>query len=118
MIAISQATEGRFFADMLFGDMLPKLFSGDEGQFALPGFHLLLLRILIFPATYALPAAARLALDALRAPAHDDSARRRIPLSARLGGPDLLVFELTPTKLPHYTLPAYPGALRCSAARA
>src|SRR5262249_9609322 len=34
----------------------------------LPGFHTLLLPLLIFPATYALPAAARLVIEAMRAP--------------------------------------------------
>ena len=54
------ATDGRFFVDVMFGDLAPKMAGGDEGHFALPGYHLLLLPFLIFPATYALPAAARL----------------------------------------------------------
>lgn len=114
-IAISQATQGRFLADMIFGDIAPKLFSGDEGHFAPPGMHTLLLPLLIFPATFALPAATRLALGALRAPRLDTAnAGYRFLLAWAV--PAFAVFELAPTKLAHYTLPAYPAlCLMCGA---
>ncbi len=115
VLAINAATEGRFFADMFFGDVLPKVLGGDEGHFALPGYHLFLLPMLIFPATYALPAAARLALSALRAPRTDAN---QAPLRFLLAwaAPTFLLFELLPTKLPHYPLPTYPAiALLCGA---
>jgi 4-amino-4-deoxy-L-arabinose transferase-like glycosyltransferase len=114
-IAIAIATEGRFFFDMLFGDVAPKLLIGQDGRFALPGFHLFLLPILIFPATYALPAAARLAWEAIRAPRHDD-AHAPIRFLIAWAAPTFLFFELAPTKLIHYALPAYPAiALLCGA---
>ena len=75
-IAISVETSGRFFFDMMFGDIGPKLVSGDDGHFALPGYHLFLLPFLIFPATYALPAAARLAWETMRAPRVDSASVR------------------------------------------
>ncbi len=114
-IAISQATQGRFLADMIFGDIAPKILSGDEGHFAPPGLHTLLLPLFIFPATFALPAAARLALDAIRAHRSDSAAAaHRFLLAWAVTA--FLVFELAPTKLPHYPLPAYPAlCLLCGA---
>lgn len=114
-IAIASETHGRFFLDMLFGDVAPKLLSGDEGHFALPGYHLFLLPILIFPATYALPAAFRITWETVRAPRADEAhAPYRFLIAWAL--PIILFFELAPTKLVHYTLPAYPAlALLCGA---
>ena len=94
------------------------LFAFDSGgveQFALPGFHLFLLPFLIFPATYALPAAARLGIETVRASRNDaDHAAFRFLLCWAL--PTLIVFEFAPAKLPHLTLPAYPAiALLCGA---
>lgn len=114
-IVISIETSGRFFFDMMFGDIAPKIASGDEGHFALPGYHLFLLPFLIFPATYALPAAARLGWETLRAPRNDD-AHASLRFLIAWAVPTLLFFELAPTKLPHYVLPAYPAiALLCGA---
>lgn len=114
-VAISMETGGRFWSDMMFGDIAPKLMSGDEGHFALPGYHLFLLPFLIFPATYALPAAARLVWDTLRAPRADE-AHAAITFLVAWAVPTILFFELAPTKLPHYVLPAYPAiALLCGA---
>lgn len=114
-IAISLDTGGRFFADMIGGDILPKITTGAEGHFALPGFHTFLLPFLIFPATYALPAAGRVALDALRAP-RDDAEHAPIRFLIAWIAPTLLVFELAATKLPHYAMPVYPAiTLLCGA---
>lgn len=114
-LAISFETSGRFFFDMIFGDLGPKIISGHENHFALPGYHTFLLPFLIFPATYALPAAARLAWEAIRAPLNDDAqAPMRFLLAWAI--PTLLFFELAPTKLAHYAMPAYPAiALMCGA---
>jgi 4-amino-4-deoxy-L-arabinose transferase-like glycosyltransferase len=114
-IAISADTDGRFLADMVFGDLAPKLVGGDEGHFALPGYHLFLLPFLIFPATYALPAAARLSWETVRAP-RTDAAHSAFRFLLAWAVPTILFFELAPTKLPHYALPAYPAiALLCGA---
>lgn len=114
-IAIATETQGRFFFDMLFGDIAPKLISGQEGHFALPGYHLFLLPIMIFPATYALPAALRIVWDTIRARrGGDEQAPYRFLVAWAL--PIILFFELAPTKLVHYALPAYPAvALLCGA---
>ncbi len=114
-IAISLETNGSFFLDMIFGDIAPKLVSGQEGHFALPGYHLFLLAFLIFPATYALPAAARLIWETVRA-ARDDDAHAPMRFLIAWALPVMIFFELAPTKLPHYVLPAYPAfALICGA---
>jgi 4-amino-4-deoxy-L-arabinose transferase-like glycosyltransferase len=113
-IAVSLNTDGRFFTDMIFGDLAPKALGGDD-HFALPGYHIFLLPFLFFPATYALPAAARLGWGAIRAPANDAlHASMRFLIAWSL--PCLAFFELMPTKLPHYAMPAYPAlALLCGA---
>ena len=79
----------------------------------LPGFHTLLLPLLIFPATYALPAAARLVIEAVRTPRAEAAPFRFLMAWA---GAVFFFAELWPTKLPTYALPAYPAiALMCGA---
>jgi 4-amino-4-deoxy-L-arabinose transferase-like glycosyltransferase len=115
LIAIQTATEGRFFAEAFGEDLAPKLSGGQEGHFAPPGAHLLLLPFLIFPATYALPFAVRLGWRAARAP-RDDAAYASLRFLLAWAVPTFLLFELMPTKLAHYTLPLYPAfALLCGA---
>jgi 4-amino-4-deoxy-L-arabinose transferase-like glycosyltransferase len=100
---------------MIGHDLWPKLLGADNAHRALPGFHLALLPLLIFPATYALPAATRLAWDALKAP-RDDGAHAAHRFLLAWAAPSFLFFELLPTKLAHYTLPVYPAiALLCGA---
>jgi 4-amino-4-deoxy-L-arabinose transferase-like glycosyltransferase len=112
--AISIATHGRFFGGM-GADIGPKLAGGSEGHFAWPGYHLALLPLLIFPASYALPFALRIGKRALQAK-RDDAAFAALRLLLAWAVPTFLVFELAPTKLPHYTLPTYPAlALICGA---
>lgn len=107
--AIGAATEGRFFADALGGDMARKLVSPQESHGAPPGYHALLLPFLM------LPAAALIAPGFIQAFA----TRRAWPAFFLLAWivPAWLVFEATPTKLPHYALPLYP-AIAILAARA
>ena len=100
-VAIGTATHGRFFTDAVGGDLGRKLSSGDDAHGALPGAHLLLLPLLLFPATAALPTAAVAGWRTRREPA------TRFLLAWII--PAWLVFEATPTKLPHYTLPLYPA---------
>jgi|CXWL01.1.fsa_nt_gi 4-amino-4-deoxy-L-arabinose transferase-like glycosyltransferase len=115
MIAINQATDGRFFIEAIGGDLAPKVAGGQEGHFAWPGYHLALLAFLIFPASYALPMAARLGWRTIKAPrANRELDTLRFLLAWAV--PSFLLFELLPTKLAHYTLPTYPAlALLCGA---
>ena len=105
--AITVATDGRFWGAAVGGDLAPKLRGGHEGHAAPPGLHVLLTPILFFPATALLP----LALVTLWT-------RRNEPLvrfAACWLVPSWIVFEATPTKLIHYTLPMY-GSLALLAA--
>ena len=100
-VAIGVATHGSFFAEAIGGDLAGKLRGGDNSHGAPPGVHFLLLPVLLFPAS----------LFALRALPEAWKARRE-PVTRFLLAwiiPSWAVFELVPTKLPHYTLPLYPA---------
>ncbi|MFI4933949.1 MAG: ArnT family glycosyltransferase [Caulobacterales bacterium] len=101
-LAITVATDGGFWGTAVGGDLAPKLVGGQEGHGAPPGFYTLLSPLLTFPACLLLPAAL---VGAWRGRA-EPGLRFAICWLA----PAWLVFELVPTKLPHYTLPTY-GAL-------
>ena len=107
LISIQIATEGGFLRDALGDDLVPKLVSADERHGGLPGYHLLVLPLVFFPATlFLIPGAGRI-IAALRG--GDD----RIAGAARFliawAVPTWLLFEILPTKLPHYVLPIYPA---------
>jgi 4-amino-4-deoxy-L-arabinose transferase-like glycosyltransferase len=103
MIAIGIATEGRFFSQAIGGDMLGKVGAGDEKHWGPPGYYLLTFLIAAFPAGF-------LVILSLR----QSWAERRKPAIRFLLAwivPAWLVFEAVATKLPHYTLPAYPALM-------
>jgi len=100
--AVTVATDGAFWTTAFAGDLAPKLVGGQETHGAPPGYHTLLAPILLFPATVLLPAAAVAAWRHRREPGV------RFALCWLI--PAWLLFELTPTKLVHYPLPAY-GAI-------
>jgi 4-amino-4-deoxy-L-arabinose transferase-like glycosyltransferase len=109
MIAIFSATGGSFFSDAITHDLLPKLAGGQESHGAFPGTYLLLVMLCFFPASLLL-------VPALWRGWIERRARlERFCLAWLL--PAWLLFELVPTKLPHYVLPLYP-ALALLAARA
>jgi hypothetical protein len=99
-VAIELATHGAFLAQSVGGDLGSKLAGGSESHGGFFGEHLLLLPLLAFPSGFlitALPGAWR------------DRARPPGKFLLAWIMPAWLVFELTPTKLPHYTLPLYPA---------
>ena len=106
-VAITIKTDGAFWSRAITGDLAPKLAGGQEGHGFPPGFHLLLLPLLFFPATALLPAAFWEGWKARAEPGV------RFALCWLV--PSWIIFELAPTKLPHYTLPLY-GALAWLAA--
>ena len=108
-IAITIATDGGFWTEAIGGDLAPKIAGGDEGHGVMPGFYLLIAPILFFPATLLLPAALSTAWQRRSEPA--------IRFLVCWLVPAWLIFELTPTKLAHYTLPTF-GALALLAAAA
>lgn len=111
LVAVELATEGGFLREALAGDLGPKIVSGDEGHGAPPGLHLLLLPVLFFPGVALLPAGVRAAVKDWRAGSRPVA--RSAGLAAKLivcfAVPTWLAFEILPTKLPHYVLPAYPA---------
>ncbi len=108
-IAITIATDGAFWREAIVGDLAPKVAGGDEGHGVPPGLYLLIAPILFFPATLVLPAAVSAAWHRRAEPA--------IRFLVCWLVPAWLIFELTPTKLAHYTLPTF-GALALLAAAA
>ena len=100
--AITVTTDGAFWSGAVMGDMVSKLGSGQESHGAPPGLHTLLSPFLLFPSTVLLPAALVFGWK--------ERARTGVRFALCWLVPAWIVFELTPTKLPHYPLPLY-GAL-------
>jgi 4-amino-4-deoxy-L-arabinose transferase-like glycosyltransferase len=101
LIAIWVATDGAFFAEAVGGDMVGKIGSGQERHWGPPGYHLALLSVFFWPASF-------LVWPALRhtwATRASDVVRFCIAWIV----PTWIVFEITSTKLPHYVLPTYPA---------
>ena len=100
-VAIGVATHGAFLSQAVGGDLAAKLHGGDDAHGAPPGLHLLLLPLLAFPAGLAIVPA----LPGLWRARGEPGARFLMAWAA----PSWAVFELVPTKLPHYVLPLYPA---------
>lgn len=99
---ITVATDGAFWGTAIGGDLAPKLAGGQEGHAGPFGYHTLLAPLLSFPATLLLPAGLVLGWTQRKEPGV------RFALCWLV--PTWLMFEILPTKLVHYELPAY-GAL-------
>jgi 4-amino-4-deoxy-L-arabinose transferase-like glycosyltransferase len=100
--AITVASDGAFWGAAIGGDLAPKLAGGHERHGGIFGYHALLSPMLLFPASLLLPAGLVLGWKARHEPAV------RFALCWLI--PTWLMFELLPTKLVHYSLPAM-GAL-------
>ncbi|MGC9194769.1 MAG: ArnT family glycosyltransferase [Syntrophobacteraceae bacterium] len=101
MIAIGLATKGAFYRQAVMGDFLSKVASGQESHGFPPGFYLLLLPLTLWPASPLAGAAL------YRAWKSKSTVATRFCLAWII--PAWVVFELVPTKLPHYVLPLYPA---------
>jgi 4-amino-4-deoxy-L-arabinose transferase-like glycosyltransferase len=106
--ALMQAEEGAKALAAMTRDIAPKLGGGGEHGSRPPGLHLLLLPVLIFPASIGLAPAAMSVWRTLRAP-RDDARLDGLRFLIAWAAPTWLVFEIATTKLAHYTLPAYPA---------
>ncbi|WP_291841517.1 glycosyltransferase family 39 protein [Maricaulis sp.] len=107
LVSIQIATDGGFLRDALGDDLAPKLVSADERHGGLPGYHLLVLPLVFFPATlFLIPGAGRV-VAALRE--GDDRLAGAARFLIAWAVPTWLLFEILPTKLPHYVLPVYPA---------
>lgn len=100
--AITVASDGAFWGAAIGGDLAPKLAGGHERHGGIFGYHLLLSPMLLFPATLLLPAGLVLAWKS--------RAEYGVRFALCWLIPTWLMFELLPTKLAHYSLPAH-GAL-------
>ena len=99
--AITVASDGAFWGAAIGGDLAPKLVGGHERHGGLPGYHLFLSPMLTFPGSLLLPAGLILGWKARAEPGV------RFALCWLI--PTWLMFELLPTKLAHYSLPALGG---------
>jgi 4-amino-4-deoxy-L-arabinose transferase-like glycosyltransferase len=100
-VLIMRATHGTFLSDSLGGDMLGKVASGQEAHGAPPGTYLLAFLGTAWPLSPFALMAAPFAWWERRDPAVSFLLAWLVPA--------WLVFELVPTKLPHYVLPLYPA---------
>jgi len=101
-VAITVASDGQFWVGAVGHDLATKLNGGSEGHFMWPGYHLGLLPVTLFPASWLLG----YALQAAIGRHHEAAVRFAIAWFL----PAFIIFELSPTKLPHYPLPTF-GAL-------
>jgi 4-amino-4-deoxy-L-arabinose transferase-like glycosyltransferase len=101
LAAITWLSDGAFLEKSLGGDLLGKLLGGQESHGAPPGYYLLSFWLSSWPFGYLVLAAVLLAWSRRAQPAV------RFCLAWLL--PAWLLFELVPTKLPHYTLPLFPA---------
>nr|WP_295110713.1 glycosyltransferase family 39 protein [uncultured Caulobacter sp.] len=99
---ITVATDGAFWGAAVGGDLAPKLAGGQEGHSGPFGYHTLLAPLLSFPATLLLPAGLVVGWTKRNEPG--------VRFAVCWLVPTWLMFEILPTKLAHYELPAY-GAL-------
>lgn len=99
-IAIFSRNGPSFFVEAWQTDILPKLVSGQESHGAPPLSYALLAPVTLWPATLLLPSAVEFAWRNWR----DLSVRFCVASIL----PGWLLFELAPTKLPHYVLPFVP----------
>jgi 4-amino-4-deoxy-L-arabinose transferase-like glycosyltransferase len=100
-IAIEFASRGEFYEQALGHDFAAKIMGGQESHGEPPGYYLLLASVTLWPATlFVLPGIGNGIL-------HRTDPAFRYLLS--WGGGAWALFEIVPTKLPHYILPAYPA---------
>ena len=108
LVSIQIATEGGFLREALGDDLGPKLVSSHERHGGPIGYHLMLLPLMFFPAIlFFVPGIGRI-VGAVK-----NKSDQKAALAARFliawAVPTWLVFEILPTKLPHYVLPAFPA---------
>jgi len=114
---IQLATSGAYLEGAVGKDLKDKLVSASEGHGGWPGYHLMLMPVLLFPATlFLLPAIGAVWRGVRRRDLASLTGRAEpgLKLLVVWAVPTWIFFEFLPTKLSHYILPAYPGlALMC-----
>jgi len=102
IVLISWKTGGAFLQEAVGKDMLGKVAQGEESHGLPPGFYMLTYSLFMWPFGLIAVGAGLQAINRFW-----DDPRLRFCLAWYI--PFWLVFELIPTKLPHYVMPAYPG---------
>lgn len=131
-VAVQIATEGQFLFEAAAVDLGQKIVSAAEGHDGPPGMHTAALPVLFWPGTLLLIPGVWLAASKVRRMRKHVTAKAAkqndmLAFDSSEAGawrflicwivPSWIVFELTPTKLFHYTLPMYPAfALMAGAA--
>ncbi len=110
-LAVQVATGGVFLNEAVGVDLGPKMVGGAEGHAAPPGTHITGLPALIWPTTLFLIPGLVYAVQQVTKPSKSKSiavtlSYWRFAIAWLI--PTWLVFEIMPTKLVHYTMPAYP----------
>lgn len=102
-VLVSQALGWHALLDAINDEVINRSSTAQEGHFGPPGYHALLMPILLWPGSLLAVAAIPRAWRAARG-----GRRAELFLLAWLI-PAWMVFELIMTKLPHYTMPLYPA---------
>jgi 4-amino-4-deoxy-L-arabinose transferase-like glycosyltransferase len=100
-VAIIGRADDAFFAESVGRDLLPKLYSNQEGHAAPPGTYFLIFWLMFFPGSML----AGVAAPAVWAARHEPGAKFLLAWLL----PSWIILELVVTKLPHYVLPLYPA---------
>jgi 4-amino-4-deoxy-L-arabinose transferase-like glycosyltransferase len=108
VVAVQLRSGGAFLQSSVGGDLIPKLLGAMESHGSPPGYYLLLLMLTFWPGSL-------LVWPALAAAWRTRSQPAVRFLLAWLV-PAWVLFELVPTKLPHYVLPLYPALTILAAA--
>lgn len=101
LIAIMISSKGAFLTQSIGGDMVSKLASAQESHGAPPGAYLAMFPVSFWPGSLF----ALLALPWIWRNRRD----RAVQFCLAWAIPSWLVFEIVPTKLPHYVLPLFPA---------
>tara|TARA_E500000305_G_scaffold59643_1_gene47628 strand:- start:43 stop:1728 length:1686 start_codon:yes stop_codon:yes gene_type:complete len=101
LIAIIVQSDGHFLQKAVVEDMLNKVGGGVESHGMPPGYYLAILALTFWPGSLFLPVAV--------AGAWVNRAEKPVRFLICWALPVWLMFELIPTKLPHYTLPIFPA---------
>lgn len=125
VVAVGEQLGWREMARLAYDETLGRASSPKEGHWGPPGYHLVLLPALFWPGSLltavGVGVAVRRALALPRASSRRGRWRGRVPRDRAMLFllcwivPSWIVFEISSTKLPHYTLPLYPAIALISA---
>jgi 4-amino-4-deoxy-L-arabinose transferase-like glycosyltransferase len=101
VVAVQLRSGGAFLQSSVGGDLIPKLLGAMESHGSPPGYYLLLLMLTFWPGSLLVWPALGAAWRTRTEPA--------VRFMAAWLVPAWFLFELVPTKLPHYVLPLYPA---------